>query len=1102
MKAVVCSESMEEYFSRLQREVDSCYDVARRARTNGLDPELDVEIPQAADLAERVEKLLFEWDVEGIAFRIRELSRDHNREEVSILVAKEYVKMPARSREFAIERAIRAGLAVLTEGILVAPLEGITGVTIGRNPDSSDYLTVFFSGPIRSAGGTGQAMSVLIADVVRREMGIGRYVSSNGEVQRLKEEIPLYKSCQHLQYTPTNEEIELIAKNVPVCIDGEGTEDDEIRGFRDLPRIGTNRVRGGACLVVAEGLCLKAPKIQKHVKRLSIDGWEFIDEYLNLKKKGVVEGEAEVAPSSKFLKDLIAGRPVLAYPSKVGGFRLRYGRTRATGLAALGMNPATMELLGEFVAIGTQIKTERPGKAGAITPCEQVEGPIVLLDSGDLVSVETIEEARALKDRVKEIVDVGEILIPYGEFVENNHLLMPAGYCIEWYREELLERCKGLPDDWEAQSFQRALEMCRELGVPLHPRYNLFWSDVSVHDILDLRDKVLRDATVDGDSIAVPASPNVKSIAESLGALHRVDNGMLVFMACAAPLLLGLGLETDGSRVRSNGRAVPECTSPLDLVKALSGVDVRARAITRIGARVARPEKARERRMKPPPHALFPVGTSGGPQRMINEAAEAESIRLELGERVCAQCGRKSFMSSCSCGAHTTPTGNVGIQDVPVGQLFTSALERLREKRSLDVKGVQGMISRTKTPEAIEKGILRARHEVFVFKDGTVRIDATDVPLTHFTSKEVGIDVATARGLGYTKDYLGRELERDDQLLELRVQDVIVPESCVGYLIRTSKFVDDLLVNFYGQERFYGIESRRDLVGHLVVGLAPHTSGGVLARIVGFSAAHAGYAHPFFHAAKRRNCDGDEDSLMLLMDCLLNFSRSFLPEKRGGLMDAPLVLTTKLDPDEIDKEAHSLDAGSRYPLEFYKATQRYAHPKEVESIMDLVSGRIGTVLQYEGLGFTHRVRDISGGPTTSAYTSLETMDDKLNAQISLGVKIRAVDVADVVHRIITKHLLPDIQGSLKSFTGQQLRCTKCNTKYRRIPLRGRCYCGNRLTLTVHEAGVSKYLEKAKEIGEEFNVPAYTRQRIDLLENAIDSLFQSDKVKNPKLDEFL
>src|SRR5207247_910193 len=117
-----------------------------------------------------------------------------------------------------------------------------------------------YAGPIRSAGGTGQALSVLIADVVRRELGIGRYQPAREEVERFKEEIPLYKQVQHLQYTPSDEEISLIVSNCPVAINGEGTEDAEISGFRDLPRIETNRIRGGACLVIADGMCLKAPE--------------------------------------------------------------------------------------------------------------------------------------------------------------------------------------------------------------------------------------------------------------------------------------------------------------------------------------------------------------------------------------------------------------------------------------------------------------------------------------------------------------------------------------------------------------------------------------------------------------------------------------------------------------------------------------------------------------------------------------------------------------------------------------------------------------------------------------------------------------------------
>ncbi len=1093
---------MEEYFSSLQREVDACYAVARRARSKGHDPELDVEVPQASDLAARVEKLLYEWEVEGVADRIRELSVDHNREEVSLLIAKEYAKMPAKSTDFAIERAIRLGLAVLTEGILVAPLEGIAGVSLGRNPDGSDYLTVFFAGPIRSAGGTGQAMSVLIADVVRRELGIGRYQPGNGEVQRLKEEIPLYKSCQHLQYTPTNEEIDLVARNVPICVDGEGTEDDEIQGFRDLPRIATNRVRGGACLVIAEGLCLKAPKVQKHVKRLGIDGWKFIDEFLDLKKKGVEDGGPEITPSTKFLKDLIAGRPVLSYPSKVGGFRLRYGRTRATGLAALALNPATMMVLDDFVAIGTQVKIERPGKAGAMTPCGSIDGPLVLLEGGDVVRVDTPEEALAVKGRVKEVIDVGEILIPFGEFAENNHLLMPAGYSLEWHREELAARCGTLPDDWEAPTFERAVEMSRELRVPLHPRHNLFWYDLSPEELLQLRERLAAEAVPEDGGLSVPAAPDLKGLLERLGVPHRVADGRLLIGDWAKPLMLCLGLEQAGNAVRPNDRPVPEGAKSMEVVSALSGIEVRARAVTRIGARVARPEKARERRMKPPPHCLFPVGSAGGPQRLISAASQSGGITVLLGERVCPVCGSKGFMPKCVCGAHTKPMSVSSMQSVPLSEMFDAAMARLDEKRAPEVKGVQGMISRDKAPEPLEKGILRAKHDQFVFKDGTIRVDATDVPLTHFTPAEVGIDVETAKRLGYDRDHAGRELTDPDQLLELKVQDVVLPESCVEYVMNTTRFVDDLLERFYGLEPFYAVRVREDLVGHLAVGLAPHTSGGVLARIVGFTRAHVGYAHPFFHAAKRRNCDGDEDSILMLMDCLLNFSRSFLPEKRGGLMDAPLVLTTRLDPNEIDKEAHNMDVSSAYSLEFFRATQRYAHPKEVETMMDLVGGRIGTVLQYEGMGFTHGVRDISEGPVTSAYTSLESMDEKLDAQMSLGVRIRAVDVKDVAHRVITRHLLPDIQGSLKRFTGQTLRCPKCNSKYRRMPLRGQCYCGNKLILTVHEAGVSKYLEKAKAIGATYGVPAYTLQRIALLESSIESLFQSDKVKNSKLEEFL
>ena len=170
----------------------------------------------------------------------------------------------------------------------------------------------------------------------------------------------------------------------------------------------------------------------------------------------------------------------------------------------------------------------------------------------------------------------------------------------------------------------------------------------------------------------------------------------------------------------------------------------------------------------------------------------------------------------------------------------------------------------------------------------------SDVPLTHFRPSEIGTPWNVLFELGYKHDIFGEELSSDEQLLELLPQDFVPSISAKGQLLAICGFVDDLLVRFYGMDAFYEAGDERDLIGHLAIGLAPHTSGGVLCRIIGWTSASAGYAHPLFHAAKRRNCDGDEDSLMMLLDGLLNFSRSILPAGRGGRMDAPLCLSTQI----------------------------------------------------------------------------------------------------------------------------------------------------------------------------------------------------------------
>ncbi len=1119
-------KEIKDYHERLLKELEKVYEIAKKARKKGLDPEPFIEIPIAKNMAERVEKLM---NMPGLANRILELEREGvEREKMCFIIAKEIVdgKFGEIDRLTAIDKAIRTAVAIMTEGVVAAPIEGIAKVKIDRNDDGSEFLKIYYAGPIRSAGGTAQVISVLVADFVRRELGLNRYIPTKEEILRYCEEIPLYKKVANLQYLPSDEEIKLIVSNCPVCIDGEPTEDAEVSGYRNLPRVETNRVRGGMALVIAEGIALKAPKLKKMVDELKIDGWEWLDKLIKDEKNE--EETTEIKPKDKYLSDIVAGRPVFSHPSRKGGFRLRYGRARNSGFATVGINPATMVLL-EFIAVGTQLKIERPGKAGGVVPVSSIDGPTVRLKNGDVVKIESISDAKNLKDEVEKILDLGEILINYGDFLENNHPLIPASYCYEWWIQEVRNI---LPmKDYRKISEDEALRLCDEYGVPLHPNYTYLWHDISIEEYKFLRDYISEKGKIEGklgiSTLTIPYNDRAKEILEKLLVEHKIREGLIVIEKWKV-LVRCFGLD---EKLKKHGKV--EGSSVLEVIRNLSGIIVRPKALSRIGARMGRPEKARERKMSPPPHILFPVSLAGGKTRDIKNAinytkdynSTKGEIEVEVAMRKCTKCGKETFWLKCDCGGFTEqiyycPHCRVKIgssicprcgfetkaytkKKINIRELYERALKNLNEYDSFDtIKGVLGMSSKVKIPERLEKGILRAKYGVYVFKDGTARFDATDLPLTHFKPKEIGVSVEKLRELGYTKDYLGRELKSDEQIVELKPQDIILPKNGAEYLLRVAKFIDDLLVKFYGLQPFYNAEKPEDLIGHLVIGLAPHTSAGVLGRIIGFADVLAGYAHPYFHAAKRRNCDGDEDCVMLLLDGLLNFSRKFLPDKRGGQMDAPLVLTAIVDPREVDKEVHNMDIVSQYPLAFYEATMKYTSPKEVEDLIEKVGDRLSGENRYCGIMFTHDTNDISAGVKESAYKYLKTMADKVRAQMDLAKKIRAVDEHDVAERVINVHFLPDIIGNLRAFSRQEFRCVNCNEKYRRMPLAGKCLkCGGKLTLTIHGSSITKYLELSKHLSENYKVSEYTRQRIKLVELEIKSLFENEVKKQVSIAEF-
>jgi DNA polymerase II large subunit len=1108
-----------DYHMMLEKEAKRIYEIARAARAKNIDVFNEVEIPLTKDLAARVEGLV---GPPGIADVIREYSKNNARGKVSLMVMNDIIEGKigkCDSDEKRAERAVRTSLTILTEGVTAAGTEGISKVTINSNPDGTKYLSVFFAGPIRSAGGTAAAQAVLLTDYAQRLLKLQIYRPTETEIERYVEEIEIYHNAvTNLQYKPTDDEVRHIVRNCPVCIDGDPTEQVEVAVYKGIARVPTDRIRGGVCLVISEGIAQKAAKTLRFTKEHNL-GWDWLEGLIRVAKKSGDE-EEKTKPLDKYLGDIVGGRPIFAYPSMAGGFRLRYGRCRNTGIAAKGIHPATMVVLDEFPAIGTQFKIERPGKGAAMTPCDSIEPPVVRLKNGDVIVVDTISKAEEVKEEVEEILFLGDILISYGDFSKSNHSLLPAGFCEEWW--ELLAKAHGISVDPRNVSMGEAVEFSDKHKIPLHPKYTYFYGDIGKDELVSLvawlkTGEIEHIETLEGKKIMrliLNLAPE-KRILEKLCLPHRVLEGKIIINNASA-LLRSLNFD-------EITRMAPEKTTSLELINACSPFPIMDKANTYIGARMGRPEKAKERLMAPAPHGLVPVGEYGGKTRSIIKAAERGSITLDVPNLFCAKCNRSVFGYTCDkcgekaekfmtctkcgraskgnlcgyCGSLTMPFYKATID---MKASLENASKRVKEKPSPKLKGVLGTTNINKYFEPLEKAILRAKHSVFVFKDGTVRFDATDVPVTHVRPAEIMTSVEKMGEMGYDKDYLGNPLTDANQIVELKPQDILLAESGARYLTRTADFIDDLLERFYGLDRFYNVRDQNDLVGHFVIGLAPHTSVGVLGRIIGFTKAHAGYAHPYFHTAKRRNCDGDEDTVMLLMDALVNFSKCYLSDRRGSSMDVPLVLNIKIDPREVDDEVHEMEIVDHFPLEFYEAALKKLMPRDVN--IEVVKHRFKKGRDSDGFKFTHDTTAIDEGPNVSRYVQLKTMAEKVDYELTLAEKIRAVDERDVAARILNFHFLRDIYGNLRAFGQQTFRCVECNEKYRRVPLSGKCNkCGGKLLLTVNKGGIEKYLRISKEIAQKYGLSDYLKQRLGLVEKDLLLLFPVEKDQH-SLSEFM
>jgi DNA polymerase II large subunit len=1128
----------QNYVETMAYQLQQLYALSELARLKGLDPSLKTECIVANDMADLVEGLV---GPKSVGEAIRELSAKLQREEIAFKIAEEiiYGKFGRLEPEVAAEQAIRTALAIFTEGLTAAPIQGVAQVKIKTNSDSSRYLAIYFAGPIRSAGGTDQALTLVVGDFVRQLLGLDRYKPTKEEISRFLEELRLYeRSVGRFQYHVSDEELKKALDRLPVEVTGTESNPIEVSTFRNVQRVETNRVRGGALRVVNDGIVGRAPKVLTIIEKLGFQGWDWLREFRKKSEK----------KSAGFMDDVIAGRPIFSFPSRRGGFRLRYGRARNTGLSAVGIHPVTMLVLERFLAAGTQMRLELPGKGCITVPVDTLEPPVVLLKDGSLVRV-SLDNFERVKNRIEKILFLGDILISYGDFLYTSKALSPSGYVEEWWVKDLktaiTEHFSGdfakaaetakvaeekldsfLENPFEKKPTAReAILLSIHLNVPLHPTFTFFWSNASSIQDVEILRKWLSTAEVTHkngfvNKIVGPHRPNVTQLLRKVFVPHQLINGNLSLEgedACAFAFCLGYN--NDRTLVGDQGDSI------LKLISSLAGVEVKEKAPTFVGARMGRPEKAKRREMKPLVHVLFPVSLAGGSHRDLIEATKKGPVFVEISRRKCPSCKAFTFKVKCvDCGCETIaekscPRCGRTLKDDSCPNCKVDAIHYQRQAfnfrelledacTSLGVsfpkilKGVKGLTNEYKTPEIVEKGVLRANYDLSVYKDGTIRFDATNAPLTHFKPAEVGVTVEKLGYLGYSHDMLGVSLADPNQVCELRIQDVVIPRKAAEYFLQVAGFIDELLVKVYKLPSYYNIKSFDDLVGHLIMGLAPHTCVSILGRIVGFTDLNVCYAHPIWHSAKRRDCDGDEDAVMLALDVLLNFSRSYLPAQIGGIMDAPLLVIPFVNTKEVQRQAHDVDVDDAYSLEFYEKTLEKSEAKQVSSLIDLVSCRLGTEAQFEGFNFTTPVSNINFGNSTSAYKQFRSMIQKMNMQLELGEKIDAVDVKQVALKVLTTHFIRDIAGNLRAFSTQGFRCKSCNKRFRRLPLRGKCrFCGGSLTLTVYRGGIEKYLEAAQGLIDRYDLPKYYAQRIALIKSEITSMFDNNKPKQLSLSDF-
>src|SRR5207247_4115406 len=112
-----------------------------------------------------------------------------------------------------------------------------------------------------------------------------------------------------------------------------------------------------------------------------------------------------------------------------------------------------------------------------------------------------------VRDELAKVIDLGDVLISFGDFLESNKNLPPSPYVVGWWAQdvenaflsskrqspgedrtykEIFERITADPLA-QGISAEEALTLSKELSVPLHPRFSYRFDRLSPAELFELR---------------------------------------------------------------------------------------------------------------------------------------------------------------------------------------------------------------------------------------------------------------------------------------------------------------------------------------------------------------------------------------------------------------------------------------------------------------------------------------------------------------------------------------------------------------------------------------------------------------------------------------